>query len=187
MKTAIFLLAFAMTQAPVTDNRAPVKVNPAPQEQPKNPAVDKLFAQVALEGGTAEIRMAELALQRSNAGEVKGFAQKMIVEHKGMAEELGPVAQKVLGSAPGDLAPHDKLVYEHLKGVSQVDFDQQYALSQVAGHLVMLAVFHTEADSGTDQELVQLARKWAPSIQSHLELAVDLTKHVGGSSPFKSN
>jgi predicted aldo/keto reductase-like oxidoreductase len=28
---------------------------------------------------------------------------------------------------------------------------------------------------------------WLPSIQAHLELAVDLTQHIGGASPFKSN
>ena len=49
----------------------------------------------------------------------------------------------------------------------------------------MLMAFQTEAENGTNAQLKELARKWMPTIQAHLQLAVDTAKHVGGASPFK--
>jgi predicted outer membrane protein len=42
-----------------------------------------------------------------------------------------------------------------------------------------------KADDGTDPQLKELARTWLPTIQAHLELAVFLARHVGGSSPLR--
>jgi hypothetical protein len=67
------------------------------------------------------------------------------------------------------------------------DFDQEYLQAQIAGHLAALADFRAEADNGTDARVKALAQHWLPTIQSHLELAVSLTSHVGGASPFKSH
>ena len=196
--TAAVLLAVALLlgqagtpspQAPVHENRAPVQAAPAPVQQPASPAVDRLFALAAMQGNNAEMDMAQLALHRGSANEIQGYAGKMIAEHTGMMQEMMPALRRVLHAAapPSRLAPPDALAYRHLQSVSPVDFDQAYALQQIGDHLATLTAFQTEADNGTDPQLKQLVRKWLPTIQAHLELAVDLTRHIGGSSPFKSN
>jgi len=173
-------------QAPMKENRAPVPAAPVPLQQPESADVDHLFAVAFIQGSNAEMELADLASQHASANEVKGYAAKMIAEHKGMADEIMPVLQRILTTPPAQrLAPGDELAKKHLEAVKPPDFDQQYVMTQIAGHLAMLTAFHTEADNGTDQQLKELVRKWAPTIQAHLELAVDVTKHVGGSSPFK--
>ncbi len=173
-------------QASMKQNRAPVAAAPAPIRQPASADVDRLFALAAMQGNNAEIEMAELALRRGSANEVKGYAGKMLAEHKGLMDEFMPVLQSVLSNAPAErLAPADQLVKRHLEAVKPVDFDQLYVMDQIGGHLAMLAAFQAEADNGTNAQLKELVRKWTPTIEAHLQLAVDLAKHVGGSSPFK--
>lgn len=193
MITLVFLLAYLAAQAgppspqaPMKENRAPVPAPPAPMQEPQSADVDRLFAVMFTQGNNAEMDLAELALQRGRANEVLGYAGKMIAEHKGMSEEMMPVLQHVLTTPPATrLAPQDDLAKRHLEAVKPVDFDQLYTMTQIGGHLAMLTAFQTEVDNGTDPQLKQLARKWMPTIQAHLELAVDTAKHVGGSSPFK--
>jgi len=163
--------------------------NPPPPPEPALGGIDRTFALVALESNHAEIVMAQLALQRSSVDEVRGFAQKMIAEHTALGNALQPGLLRALGasSPPRQLSPSDTLTYRHLQSVSETDFDQEYMQAQIAGHLATLAAFQTEAENGTDARLKALARHWAPTIQSHLQLAVSLTNHVGGASPFKSH
>jgi len=173
-------------QAPMKENRAPVPAPPAPLNQPQSGDVDRVFALAFMQGSNAEMDLAGLATQRGTANEVKGYAAKMTAEHKGMTEEMMPVLQRILNTPPAQrLAPTDELAMKHLEAVKPVDFDQEYIMSQIGGHLAMLTAFQTEADNGTDAQLKELVRRWTPTIRAHLELAVDITKHVGGSSPFK--
>lgn len=184
---AFFAQAGQTSQPPMTENRAPVEVRPAPAKYPTSASVDRTFAIALTQGTNAELDMAQLAMRRGNT-DVKGFAGKMISEHEGLMKEMQPVARNVLGSGapPERLAPPDTLAMRHLESVSPVDFDQAYAMQQIGDHLAALTAFQTEAENGTNPELKALARKWLPTIQAHLELAVDLTKHIGGASPFKS-
>ncbi len=175
-----------LPQAPMKQNRAPVPVHPAPLEEPASAEVDRLFALAATQGNNAEIEMAELALKRGSANEVKQYAGKMIAEHKGLMDEFMPVLQGILSNPPTDrLAAMDQLAMRHLEAVKPVDFDQLYVMEQIGGHLAMLTAFQTQADNGTNAQLKELVRKWMPTIQAHLQLAVDTAKHVGGASPFK--
>ena len=194
MITIVLLLAlFAQAgppppQTPMKENRAPVTVEPGPMQETESADVDRLFAIAAIQGSNAEIDMAELALKKATANEVKGYAGKMIAEHKGLMDALMPALGNVLINPPAErLAPVDQLAMRHLEAVKPVDFDQLYVSTQIGGHLATLTAFQTEADNGTNARLKEVVRKWTPTIQAHLELAVDLTKHIGGASPFKQN
>ena len=173
--------------APLTQNQAPVPRQPAPFAIPPVPGVDRVFAVAAIQGNNAEIDMAQMALKRASSPEVKNYAQKMMSEHMGLADDVTPVFMRLLARPPGErVTPPDALAITHLATIPDVDFDQVYALQQVGDHLATLTAFRTEADNGTDPQLKALARKWLPTIQAHLELAVSLTRHIGGASPLRS-
>ncbi|MGA8026290.1 MAG: DUF4142 domain-containing protein [Bryobacteraceae bacterium] len=190
ISVALFLQAgLSPKQAPTVENRAPVPIQPAPMKYRPFPDVDRTFVIVAMQGNSAELDMARMAMQHGRANEVRGFAGKMIAEHEGMMHEMQPVLLRIL-AAPGPperVSGASLLALHHLEELGPVDFDQAFAMQQIGGHLAMLTAFQTEADQGVDPELKALARKWLPSIQAHLELAVDLTQHIAGASPFKSH
>ncbi len=173
---------------PKTQNRAPVPANPAPG-MPMLPssAVDRTFALAAMQGNNAEMDMARLALRRSGVDEVKGYAQKMLDEHGRLMSDMEPLLRRALGAPapPQRLAPPDALAYRHLQTVGPEGFDQAYAMQQIGDHLATMTAFQTEAEDGTNAELKAMAKKWLPTIQAHLELAVQMTRHVDVGSPFK--
>jgi putative membrane protein len=186
MTTLFFLLAFFFAQIGI-QNRDPVPANPAPTKYAASPDTDHLFAIAATEGNNAEVDLAQLALQHGHAAEVLSFANKMIYEHEALMKQFQPVISRLLpAGVPERLSTADTLASRHLASVPAVNFDQEYLTGQIAAHLMTLTAFQAEADNGVDPELKELARKWLPTIKSHLELAVDLTKHIGGSSPFKT-
>ena len=198
MTRAPFLLVLAVllgmlagpvqAQAPVFQNRAPVPAIPAPAALPTAAGIDRLFAVAVMQGHAAEMDMADLALRRGRADEVRGYAAKMMAEHRGLMAEMSPVLRRVLRGAAVQprLAAPDALALHHLAAVPPADFDQLYLLQQIGDHLAALSAFLTEVDNGADGPLKMIARKWTPTVQAHLELAVDLSRHVGGESPFKS-
>jgi predicted outer membrane protein len=164
----------------------PMTPAPAAMQQNEAPGIDRTFALAVIQGDNAEREMAALADRRSSVPEVRQFAHKMTTEHAGLADALMPDVMRVRGSAPPDsMTAPDQLALAHLQTISEVDFDQTYATQQVGDHVEMLTVFRTEADSGSDQRLRVLARKWLPTIESHLELAVALARHIGGSSALR--
>ena len=174
-------------QSPLTENRAPIRVIPPPGKMTApSPQVDRWFANVARKSGDAEIEMAKLALRRGHTDEVKAYARQMISEHLGLSRALAPELRRYPDPAPKTLAPGDALTYYRLEHVPDVDFDQTYVLAQVAGHLATLGAFQTEADDGADARLKNVVAEWMPTIQSHLQLAIDITKHIGGDSPLKT-
>jgi putative membrane protein len=192
MTSALLLLlliaqvSLAAPQTPVKDNRAPVPAQPAPMQEAESAEVDRIFAITFIQAANAEMDLANLAVKRASANEVKGFGEKMIAEHKGMSDEIMPALQHLLKAPQAPrLAPADELAFKHLQAIKPADFDQQYVLTQIAAHLATLTAFQTEAENGTNAALKEIVRKWTPTIQAHLELAVDLAKHVGGASPFK--
>ena len=173
---------------PKTQNRAPVQANPAPG-MPMLPssAVDRTFALAAMQGNAAELDMAQLALQRSGVDEVKGYAQKMLDEHMRLMSDMAPLLRRALGAPapPQRLTAPDALAFRHLRTVGPEGFDQAYAMQQIGDHLATMTAFQTEAEDGTDPALKAMAKKWLPTIQAHLELAVQMTRHVDVASPFK--
>jgi putative membrane protein len=175
------------TPPPYAQNVAPVPLAQAPMNVPPIAGIDRTFAAVAADGNYAEMQLAKLALVRSTVPEVRGFAEKMIAEHGDLMRDMEPALKRELGgSLPQTLPPPDQLAYKHLDSIAEVDFDQEYLTGQIADHVTTLTAFETEADNGTDPELKMLAKKWIPTIKAHLEIARNLTQHVGGSSPFKT-
>ncbi len=167
-------------------NTAPISA-PAPPSAP-SPAlasVDAAFAIAFVQGNTAEVKTAQLALTRTQSDEIAAFARQMILDHDTIASEGMPVVRRHLAHPPESVDAADVIALLHLANLSAVDFDQQYALTQIADHLSTQTAFTAEARDGKDPELRAFAAKWLPTIAAHLELAITLVKHIGGDTPFK--
>ena len=57
-------------------------------------------------------------------------------------------------------------------------FDRTYLNGQATDHAAVLALFQTEAQSGTDPDVKAFAARVAPDIQAHLTMAEKLGGHV---------
>src|SRR5271170_3008488 len=53
---------------------------------------DKIFLRLAAEGGIAEVKFGQLAVQKGSTDEVKAFGQKMVDDHTKLNLEMAQVA-----------------------------------------------------------------------------------------------
>ncbi len=185
MKRVYLTLACAALMG-AAQNMDPVPAPTPPSEHPPHSvAVDDAFAIAATQGGDAEMEAARLALARSSTDDVKSFARLMLVDHGQIDAEGKALFASHLAHPPSPLAAPDVLALDELAHLPPVAFEQQYAMLQIGDHLAAAAAFAAESRDGSDPALRAFAKKWLPTIQAHLELAVTLVKHVGGDTPFK--
>jgi putative membrane protein len=132
---------------------------------------DKKFVRAALEGGTAEVELGQLAVQKASSEDVKQFGQKMIDDHTRMGDQMREVAEKEGIRAPAGTTAKDKGLETKLKALSGDSFDKAYIAAMVKGHRQDLADFKKEADMGNDTAIKDAASQGTQVISEHLKMA----------------
>lgn len=130
---------------------------------------DSLFAVVAAEGGTAEVQLSELGLQKAKGSDLKEFSRQMIDEHNKMNQELMTLAQRKGLALSRALSPGCQFTLQALAGESGDDFDRCYAKAQTIAHMQALAAFTAESERGQDPDIKAFAARHRPHIQEHLD------------------
>ena len=139
-------------------------------------ALDRQFVIDAAHGGMAEVKMAQLALQKSTNPEVKQFAQQMIAQHTPVNKELMRLAAQKGITAPTDEGPKYKAAMMRLMQMSGDSFDKAYmSEGRVNRHLESAAVYQRQAMMGQDPDLKAFAARIMPAVQGHLEMASIMT------------
>lgn len=139
-------------------------------------ALDRQFVMDAAHGGIAEVKMAQLALQKSTNPEVKQFAQQMIAQHTPVNKELMRLAAQKGIAAPTDEGPKYKAAMMRVMQMSGESFDKAYmSEGGVNGHLEAAAVYQRQTMMGQDPDLKAFAAKILPAVQGHLEMASTMT------------
>jgi putative membrane protein len=134
--------------------RPPTPGSPATQDSGPNAGdvgqvmEDKMFLRKAAEGGIAEVKLGQLALQKAGSDDVKAFAQKMVDDHTKMNNEMAQVADSMGVPLPKTMNKDDQAEYDKLKGLSGNDFDTEYLTCMVKDHHKDLHEFRMEAANG---------------------------------------
>lgn len=136
------------------------------------------FVDAATEAGIAEIVTGKLALEKSQNGEIKTFAQHMVTDHTKANQALADIAKKLDISVPDDAAITDKVKKVILEWRDE-SFDKSYVNNQVDAHQKTVELFKKEAASSDKAELKAFAAKTLPTLEKHLEEAKALQTHHG--------
>lgn len=159
----------------------PASVQQAQMDQEQNAAMkkmqDKAFVKKAAEGGLAEVRLGELAQQKSNSQDVKAFGQKMVNDHSQLNEQMMPIAQQMGVSSPKELSKKDKKEIAKLENLSGQQFDQAYIKMMIKDHKKDLSEFQNTASRTQNSELKQAAEHGAQVIQGHLQDIEQIAKN----------
>jgi putative membrane protein len=140
------------------------------------------FMNHAAADGLAEIRMGELALQKSSSPDVKKLARRIVADHTKTNAELKQVAQAhqvTLPPAPGEDAQNTA---ETLRAQDGAAFDRAWATAMVRDHQKAVASFSAEAMNAEADDVKAFARKTLPTLKTHLELARQLQDGLDASS-----
>ncbi len=142
---------------------------------PKN---DHQFVEDAAGGGLAEVKLSQLAVDRSSNATVKDFAQTMVTEHTKANDELRSLADGRTLMLPTELPKNAQKTWDDLNNLSGDKFDKAYADVLVDDHKKTVKLFEKEAKHGEDATLKAWAAKTLPTLQHHLEMAIAVQKSV---------
>jgi putative membrane protein len=163
-------------QSPETPANQPMRHRPPVNAQPKS---DADFAKAAAQGGEAEVKLGQLAMQNGSSDSVKNFGKKMVDDHLKAGENLKAAATQSNVDLPTGLAPKDQMTYDRLAKLNGPAFDQAYARDMVRDHIQDIAEFRQESTSGTDTNIKQFATATLPTLQEHLRAARAMATEVG--------
>jgi putative membrane protein len=192
--TAIFSPAILLAQFDPSAVVAAQTQPGRPPQQPTSPALqdsgpnagdvgqvmqDKMFLRKAAEGGIAEVKLSQLAVQKGSSEEVKNLAQKMVDDHTKTNEVMAAAADTMGVMLPKSMNKEDQAEYDKLNALSGNDFDMEYISYMVKDHHKDLHAFRIEAASPTDPTLHDAVVKVAGVIHEHTVM-VDKIAHEKG-------
>ena len=137
------------------------------------------FAKEAAQGGDAEVKLGQLAMQNGSSDAVKNFGKKMVDDHTKANENLKAAATQSNVDLPTGLSSKDQATYDRLSKLTGTDFDKAYARDMVRDHEHDIAAFRQESKSGTDTQIKQFATQTLPTLEEHLRDARAMARDVG--------
>ena len=147
---------------------------------------DKKFVKEAAQGGLAEIKLGQLAQEKSNSEDVKSFGAKMVHDHTQLNEDIKPFVNSMNIVAPTEPSPKDTALYNRLSKLQGEQFDKQYMTAMLKDHHKDLADFKHEIATTKDQNLKQTVEKGEQVIAGHLQMAEQVATAHGVSKSKRS-
>ncbi len=132
--------------------------------------LDRIYVTESAQGGLTEVRLAQLALQKSQNNNIRRYAQQMIQEHTPVNQQLVQLATQKGITPPTDVGPKYQAAIARLSQLPSREFDQAY--QQEAGinlHMEYLVVQRRQSLLGQDRDLKAFANKNIPVAQRHLQ------------------
>jgi putative membrane protein len=137
---------------------------------------DKKFLATAAQSDVNEIKLSQLAVQKTSNPTVKAFAEKMVTEHKQMSAGMKPFAESWGLTPPADLDDDHKDVYKKLSDLSGADFDKEYISQMVSDHSKALDAFTKEAKDTQDAKFRAAVIEGKTKVAAHKNMAYDLKR-----------
>ena len=148
---------------------AALAADPATKQASAPVAPTATFVAQAAFGNMFEIESSKLALERSKAGAVKAFAQRMVDDHSAAAVKFKEaVLEAKLAMPPDKLDAKHQAIVDEL-GKQGGDFDKAYIEAQYKAHVETVDLFKGYAQGGEDTRMRAFAAELLPKLQAHLD------------------
>jgi len=144
-----------------------------------NKAMDVQFVVKVAGINMEEIKLGQLAQQKSKTTDIKELGKMMEEEHTKAQSDLAALAMKESIILPTALDSNAQKDYEKLSDLSGSDFDKQYCDMMVSGHKAAIALFEKESTTASDTAIRQMAGATIPTLKKHLEHATMCQQNSG--------
>ena len=133
----------------------------------------RVFLQKATQAELGEINQAQLALKMSANPEILKFTRILLEDQRRLQKQLKILADKKRVELPDEITPKQEAVSYRLSKLTVKDktFDRKYLKQVLKERENFQRLFKTQAKSGTDADIKDLASKTLPQIISHLKAA----------------
>lgn len=116
-----------------------------------------------------EIKLAELANQRSRTPEVKQIAQQLLTDHTASLNELKTLAQAKAISIPVEEPDASKRKLENMAEEEGSEFDKEWVQEMIDLHKNDIDKFEDRLENTEDPELKAFIDKTLPALKKHHE------------------
>lgn len=135
---------------------------------------DVKFVKHQAAAGMAEVKLAELGVQKAGNADVKALAQTLVTDHTAANEELKKLAEKKGIDVSAVIDPKAAESFQELEKKSGTDFDKQFLDEVVSNHKKCVDHFEESSKDAKDTDLKQWVDKMLPTLRSHLQKAKEL-------------
>ena len=173
MRTLAILLGGAVVVAACSTNPPPPPPAPAAVVDPNNPLFAPGFLAQAGSANQFEIVSSQLALQASQNGAVRNYANLLISDHTRLGAQVTAAAQSAgLTMPPPVLLPAQQAALDQLRAAGTgPNFDMAYRQAQIDAHTQAIQLMQNYSASGDVPALRSAAAGAIPMMQMHLQQA----------------
>lgn len=115
----------------------------------------------------AEIRMAQLASQKSGNGEIKALADQLEREHTALLNDVKAYAAKNAISIPTEESQEARDDIKDLEDEKPADFDKKWCNEQMDYHKIAIDKFEKASNDLADADLKNWANTTLPKLRQH--------------------
>lgn len=130
---------------------------------------DAEFTYEMVASSYGEIKLAELANQRSRNTEVKNLAQMLLTDHTSALNELKTIAQAKAISIPVEERETAERKIDNLADKSGADFDKGWTSEMLEMHKESIDKFEDRLEATGDAEIKAYISKTLPVLKKHRE------------------
>ncbi len=132
------------------------------------------FAREAAINTLTELKLAELAIDKTDSEKVKELAEQVLLDRAKTTGELETIAETKNIELPGDIDSKTLNRIKKLEEKQGAEFDKEYIDVVIKNHTQLIDKFSSEAEEGKDPELREWAARHIPSMKHHLHMAEDI-------------
>jgi putative membrane protein len=142
------------------------------------------FVEQAQEIHAAEIKMGRMALEKSQNGDVRDYADIIVDDHEEGLEQLVDVMKERRIPQARSLVPETQKDIERMAALSGIEFDREFINMMVADHKKAYALFKQKSAGLSRGRLQEYATDLLPTLEKHLTKAQELqSKLFNGARP----
>ena len=131
---------------------------------------------LALRGGRAEVRLAELAQTKAASEKVREFADTIVKDHTAANTELKAIADEMKVLLPNTPDKEVEAKYKTLSEMNGEKFDIAFLKEMATGHGDDLTLYERGKKIAKTKEVVLYIDKMIPVIKTHIDMVSPLTK-----------
>ncbi len=123
----------------------------------------------------ADVELSRIAASKAVSGDVRGFAQRIVDDHKSMNDRLATLARDKRLPVATAVDAEQKKGAERVLAESGSDFDRAYIERMVLEHRRAVDFFERAAQQKSlDHDLRYFAEKAVPALKQHQDTAEEL-------------
>ncbi|MCC9136567.1 DUF4142 domain-containing protein [Pontibacter silvestris] len=140
------------------------------------------FMTQAASSNMLEIQAGQLAQEKGQSQQVKGFGQMMVTDHEKATDQLKSLASQKSITLPDSMSQDHKDKLQSLRDKTGSDFDQSFMDLMVNSHQEAVNLFDNAASDLEDPDVKSFASSTLPTLRQHLDQANQIKDSMSNNS-----